>query len=182
MALTDLAHTLIRTHFSSEPKLSAVDATCGNGLDTEFLVKLGFHRIHAFDIQSTAIQATKDRLSKDKAILVELHQTNHKDIASFVDQKVDCIMFNFGYLPGGDKTITTTANTTIHALNSASKLLNCGGLMSLMCYPGHPNGAIETKAIKEWLSNLEDNFIVETHLAESPKPTAPILYLVKLQR
>ena len=42
MALTDDAHNLVRTHFANKAKRVAVDATCGNGFDTEFLVELGF--------------------------------------------------------------------------------------------------------------------------------------------
>ena len=47
-----------------------------------------------------------------------------------------------------------------------------------MCYPGHPEGAIETTAIKTWMSQLDKQWKVETHLAKSPKPTAPILYTI----
>ena len=87
-------------------------------------------------------------------------------------------MFNFGYLPGGDKTITTNADTSIKALNRASKSLNHNGLISLICYPGHTSGALEADAIKAWFKEL-NGFKIETHLAVSPKPTAPILYVLK---
>ena len=179
MSLTDDAHSLIQKHFNNKPKKIAVDATCGNGFDTEFLVNLGFLKVHAFDIQDAAINATNNKLSNNTIASIELHLASHATMAEFIEHKVDCIMFNFGYLPGGDKNITTATQTTISALITASTLLNDEGLISLMCYPGHPSGALETQAIKTWLDGLNDHFFVETHLAASPKPSAPILYVVK---
>ena len=179
MSLTDDAHALLEAHFDNKPKQIAVDATCGNGFDTEFLANLDFLKVHAFDIQEAAINTTKNRLSKHTTTSIEVHLASHATMAKFIEHHVDCFMFNFGYLPGGDKNLTTATETTINALNVASKLLNDDGLISLMCYPGHPSGMLETQAIKTWLADLSDHFIVETHLAASPKPTAPILYIVK---
>lgn len=179
MALTDDAHTLIREHFTKKTKLVAIDATCGNGFDTEFLVALGFHKVHAFDVQKVALDNTQHRLSKSVNPRVELHLASHERIPEFVEGKVACIMFNFGYLPSGDKSITTTAETTIRALEASTKFLEPDGLISLMCYPGHPSGEVETEAIREWSKTLGDQWLIETHLAASPKPTAPILYLLK---
>ena len=122
MALTDDAHNLVRTHFANKAKRVAVDATCGNGFDTEFLVELGFLKVHAFDIQNAALSNTKNRLSDKTAKIVELHLASHERITEFVHDKIDCIMFNFGYLPGGDKNITTNADTSIKALSRVSKL------------------------------------------------------------
>jgi hypothetical protein len=45
-----------------------------------------------------------------------------------------------GYLPGGDKTITTVSETTQLALEAAKKILIPGGLISLVVYVGHPGG------------------------------------------
>jgi len=179
MALTDHAHELLRSHFNNKDKSIAVDATCGNGFDTEFLLNLGFRKVYAFDIQADAIKTSRSRLPKNSDSHLEFHLTSHDTMDHYIDQKVDCIMFNFGYLPGGNKNLTTQADTTIRALNIALGLLDENGLISLMCYPGHQNGALETKAIEDWLSNLNKHYKFETHLAESPKQTAPILHLIK---
>lgn len=50
------------------------------------------------------------------------------------------IAFNLGYLPGGDKTITTESETTLEALKVAKEILMPGGLISLLVYVGHPGG------------------------------------------
>ncbi|KAJ6917713.1 hypothetical protein NC652_019901 [Populus alba x Populus x berolinensis] len=53
---------------------------------------------------------------------------------------VRLVAFNLGYLPGGDKTITTVSETTQLALEAAKKILIPGGLISLVVYVGHPGG------------------------------------------
>lgn len=50
------------------------------------------------------------------------------------------MVFNLGYLPGGDKAILTTPGTTLAALQAAGRVLGSGGLISVMVYVGHPGG------------------------------------------
>ncbi len=64
------------------------------------------------------------------------------------------IIYNLGYLPRGDKTITTKVDTTIASLKSALPLIKPGGAVSVTCYPGHPEGAIEEKEIRLWSKQL----------------------------
>ena len=91
-------------------------------------------------------------------------------------------MFNFGYLPKADKMITTTAATSVHALQSALEKLSSDGLLSLICYPGHEQGYIETRAIKQWLTGLDSQTVsIQQHQSQKPTDTTPILYLVKLK-
>lgn len=50
------------------------------------------------------------------------------------------VAFNLGYLPGGDKTMITRADTTLLGLEAAERILAPGGLISLVVYVGHPGG------------------------------------------
>jgi len=109
MALTRLAHQLITAHFQDRPKKFSVDATCGNGHDTEFLARLGFNKIVAFDIQPQALAATEQRLANMEDIIVDLVHDGHENLAHYTATTVDCVMFNLGYLPHTDKTLTTLA-------------------------------------------------------------------------
>ena len=178
MSLTDDTHALIESHFMGSHKLLAVDATCGNGNDTAFLMNLGFDNVFGFDIQAQAIQATHQRLGDNDSLT--LIQDSHAHLNSHITQPIDCLMFNLGYLPTGNKDLTTSATSSLKALESGLALLSPQGLITIMCYPGHPSGALETQAIRGWLGNLEsDKWIIETHLAASPKPAAPILYVIK---
>lgn len=178
MALTKTAHTLISRHFANRPKNRALDATCGNGHDTEFLIRLGFAQVVGIDVQARAIDATKQRLANANLPQAELIQGRHEDLIQSLGSPIDCAIFNFGYLPSADKRITTLAHTSIIAVEHASELISDAGLISILCYPGHAAGAKETDAIRSWLAKLDANWKVDIHLCEAPKPTAPILFHV----
>lgn len=179
MALTEQAHQRVREHFLNKPKTLAIDATCGNGHDTEFLAQLGFAKVLAFDVQKQALDATRHRISTGEFDSVALIHDGHQNMNIYIDAQVDCLMFNFGYLPSADKTKTTQADTSIKALEIATNHLSQDGLITLLCYPGHPAGAIETKYIQNFLADLSDYWCVETHLSHAPKPTSPILFFIK---
>ena len=63
-------------------------------------------------------------------------------------------VFNFGWLPGSDKTLTTRADTSIRALASALALLEQGGLLAAVVYPGHEAGRLEACAVEHWAQSL----------------------------
>ena len=52
------------------------------------------------------------------------------------EETVSCITFNLGYLPGGDHSVATRADSSISAVESGLKLLKIGGLMTLCIYSG----------------------------------------------
>lgn len=180
--LTQQAHDLIRSHFENlqwVPNI-AIDATCGNGYDTLFLVSLAKH-VSAFDIQKMALEQTRQRLMETKHdSKVKLLHTGHENISQHVSEKVDCIMFNLGYLPKADKAITTKTETTLTALDASLKLLSVQhGLLSILCYPGHSEGKHETRAIKHWLKQLPSMWNIQEYLSSVPNEKSPILFQVK---
>ena len=67
----------------------------------------------------------------------------------------DCIVFNLGYLPGGDHSIATAAQTTISALEQSLQILKKDGLLSICIYSGKDSGFDERDAVLEWLKNLD---------------------------
>lgn len=182
MALTQLAHREIKAHFQKGDtnKRIAVDATCGNGYDTEVLCSLGFQKVIGFDIQSKAIDATQQRLQARNFNNFELHQANHAELTKRVPQALDCAMFNFGYLPHGDKTITTTAQSSVSAVRQILANLSEDGIVTLLCYPGHPEGALETAAVINFLTSQPD--FSTTEQQDNPIATnqvAPRLFIVR---
>lgn len=181
MSLTELAHKLISNHASQHQKNLAVDATCGNGYDTEFLAKLGYTQVIGFDIQARALSNTKHRLEKAALKNVTLIHQGHQHLTVHIEKTVDCFVFNFGYLPAADKSVTTTTTNSIKALHAAENLIADGGVMSLLCYPGHPNGGEETAAIQNWLNSLDDHWQIDTHLSEKPNETTPVLYFLQFK-
>jgi hypothetical protein len=56
-------------------------------------------------------------------------------------------MYNLGYLPGGNKQITTEYNSLATSLEQAMVLLKPGGVISIVLYPGHDAGRIEKEKL-----------------------------------
>lgn len=140
----------------------AVDATVGNGHDTLFLASLvGPHgKVWGFDIQKKALENTRGMLeAKGLADRVELNHANHAEMLEHlpveaIRGRVDCIMFNLGYLPGADKSLISKPETTLKALDAAQTLLAPDGCLTIVVYTGHPGGLEEAEAIRQWLDDL----------------------------
>lgn len=159
----------------------AIDATVGNGHDTLFLADSVAPNGHVigFDVQPRALEGTRARLeAAGLAAVVTLHLCGHEDMAQRIPGdwhgRVSAVMFNLGYLPGGDKGLVTNPATTVSALGQAAPLLRTGGLISLLVYRGHPGADAEADAVLAWLHGLGASHRVSRH--DSP---GPVLYLVE---
>ena len=134
-----------------------VDATAGNGHDTLFLAKLvGIRgKVYAFDIQEEALRNTRRILEENGCLAqVELIHDGHENLVRYVKEQVRCVMYNLGYLPGGDKSIITQGATTISSLKQATQLLSEEGVISLMVYSGHPGGLAEAEKVENFVKAL----------------------------
>ena len=139
------------------PGARAIDATMGNGHDTKWLCELAGDNghVYAFDIQAQAVESTRGRLeSAGLAGRATLIHAGHERMAEFIEEKADAIVFNLGWLPKGDKTVTTLTHTTLMAVEAATGLLASGGVMTICVYPGHDEGTREKHALLEWASAL----------------------------
>ncbi|MEZ4819703.1 MAG: class I SAM-dependent methyltransferase [Bdellovibrionota bacterium] len=177
MHLTALAQHTIESRC---PHASiAVDATVGNGKDALFLAKRA-EELFCFDIQPQAIANAKQAM-QDIGSDCQIHwiQASHAYMDAYVHGKIDICMFNLGYLPGGDQNITTHSASTIKALNIAIKKLHPEGVLSILCYPGHPAGMIEYETIQKWLAAHTDKCILKTTQNRSSDPVLYILQQLK---
>ncbi len=182
MALTRQAHTLVREHFANSTGGLAIDATCGNGHDTEFLARLGFDNVIGFDVQESAIVNTQKRLGLAGLTNVELKHCGHERISEFIEGEISCAMFNFGYLPKADKNITTSEASSLAALKTSLDHLSAAGIICLICYPGHPAGKTETASIKRWLSKLDQHWLVNEYLSTRPNSSTPVMFTIKAKK
>ncbi|MGI6098063.1 MAG: class I SAM-dependent methyltransferase [Dethiobacteria bacterium] len=150
------AHYLIKRCVKSGSFV--VDATCGNGNDTLFLAELVGNGglVYAFDIQKKALEITEGRL-QEKGLLDRVHLVHdgHENLSNYVKQPVSAAMFNLGYLPGGDHQLVTRSLTTIKALHQLVSLLERKGIITIVCYTGHPGGASEAKDILNYSQQLD---------------------------
>lgn len=136
-----------------------IDATAGKGYDTVFLANLAgpAGKVLAMDIQPQALEAAAALVNKQGLQQqVEFVLDGHEHMAQYAEAgTVDCIMFNLGYLPGGDHAVATKADTTIAALEQGLKLLKPLGLISLAIYHGGDTGFLERDAVLQWLKQLD---------------------------
>ena len=166
MRATDLAQLLMRR--TIDTGCWAIDATVGNGHDTLFLADLVGEtgRVFGFDVQISALTAAARR-THDRPQVTYFH-AGHEHLSEYLPKKepstgitkLKGVMFNLGYLPGGSKAITTRAETTIAGLGQALARLEIGGLVTLVLYPGHPEGAEESAAVRAHVERLTRDFAV----------------------
>ncbi|MBS0620151.1 MAG: class I SAM-dependent methyltransferase [Verrucomicrobia bacterium] len=175
----DLAHQYWKRLL--KPGDWAIDATCGNGKDTLVLAQtLQGGGLIGIDLQEIALSHTRKRL-ENSPINTEVHLfcQSHESFPPLAsNHPIRLIVYNLGYLPGGDKSITTLTDSTLTSLESALKILMPGGCISLLCYPGHREGALETEAIYLRVSQLDSrkwNCCLHRNLLYRESPTLLLL-------
>ena len=142
-----------------EPGDTAVDATMGNGHDTQMLCEaVGPEgRVWAFDVQAQAVEETRNRLrAQGLDGRAELILSGHEHMAEYVKGPVKAVMFNLGWLPGGDHAVTTRWETTRTAVESALDLLAPMGVLVICAYPGHAEGEREKQELTAFLAALDN--------------------------
>ena len=154
------AHNIIKKHVSIGN--TVIDMTAGNGQDTVFLAKLVGEMgcVFAFDIQENALHNTRQLIMKsglDVGNVTLIHDCHSRFLEHLSVEKiagVKALIFNLGYLPGGDKTICTHESTTVLALAQLLEYLNAGALLVLVCYPGHPEGERECAYVLDFVRSI----------------------------
>jgi len=156
-----------------------IDATAGNGHDTVFLADcVGPEgKVIAFDVQQVALDAAKSRVG-DAGWVKYVHESHSKMEDHAAVGSVAAILFNLGYLPGENHELTTETAETLMALEIATRLLKPGGMLSVICYPGHPAGAAEAAAVEPWMTALAmHGWRVAKYGAVGTRRAAPFLLL-----
>jgi tRNA A58 N-methylase Trm61 len=141
---------------------TAVDATVGQGHDTLMLARLvgDKGRIYGFDIQAEALRAAQNKVIEKLGSdgMMTWNHLSHENMLETIP--IEChghiaaVMFNLGYLPKLDHTITTLPHSTLAALAAASQLLRSGGVITIVAYTGHEGAQDEADAVERWASLL----------------------------
>ena len=151
-----MVHEFLKQHV--RPGAVCIDATAGKGRDTALLCRLTGEtgRVLAFDIQQEAVDQTRALLEQE-GLTAEVYLDSHAHMEQYADaESVDCVVFNFGRLPGGDPHIVTKANSSLQAIDAGLRLLKVGGVMAIALYYGKENGYEERDAILAHLETLDD--------------------------
>lgn len=156
-----MVHEFLRQHI--KPGAVCIDATAGKGRDTALLCRLSGEdgRVLAFDIQQDAVDQTRALLARE-GLQAEVFLDSHANMEQYAAaETVDCVVFNFGRLPGGNPHIVTKADSSVAAIDAGLRLLKPGGVMAIALYYGKENGFEEKEAILSHLKTLNDrNFSV----------------------
>lgn len=165
-----------------------VDATCGNGHDTLFLAKIVLEKdsgtLITIDTQKQALENSQsfllDNLSEDLIKRISFYHQCHSVFPDVLQREsVALIVYNLGYLPGGDKTLTTESSTTLQSLKAALPLILPGGAISITCYPGHLAGKIEEETVIHFASSLDPQVWSSCHHRWLNRKNAPSLLLIQ---
>lgn len=173
--ITNIVHMLMR---DLKPKV-AIDFTLGSGNDFLYMAKFNsIKKIYGFDIQQVAIEEVKPLLSSDFQYLIcDSHANFDKYVTNY-----DLGVFNFGYYPKGDHTITTLKDSSEIALKKALYYLNKKGTLMLVVYPGHDEGKNEAKMIDEIVSALNPHYFQVMLVKMCSANNAPYLYVIERVR
>lgn len=151
-----VSHRFIRQHLPQGG--FAIDATAGNGGDTLMLCEtVGCTgRVLAFDIQPQAVENTRKLLAENGWENAQVVLDSHAHMEQYAQtESADCVVFNFGWLPGGDHNVFTRKESSLLAIEKGLACLKTGGIMSLCIYYGRNNGYEERDAILEYVRSLD---------------------------
>ena len=160
----------------------AVDFTMGNGHDTAFLSKTVGEsgHVYAFDVQQMALDSTRETLKAEGCPEnYTLILDSHHRVKEYVNTPIRAGMFNLGYLPGSDKSVTTMRETTLPAIEAAVELLQSGGVLLVAVYPGHAEGEAEGEMVQSYFSTLDKRAICCTLIRILNSPTSPFFIVVE---
>ena len=191
----EMAHWMLKDIIKTNDVV--VDATMGNGYDTQFLAELGAN-VYAFDVQEEALNATEKRLD-DAGIKNQIFEKNlsnlltepsvnlvlsgHEKLSEYVKEPIKAAIFNLGYLPKTDKSVVTKADTTLTALDAMTIQLVVGGRIAIMIYYGHEGGMEEKDAVIKWTSSLpQKDWEVTSYAPLNQIHTPPILVLIEKRK
>ena len=161
-----LAQMGAETVFAFDVQPEAIDAT------RTLLQQEGFPVSKDWSVNDDSLAASKDwSVNDDKRsdradapagqVRIVLACLGHERMAEFFPANTgpegfaSAIVFNLGYLPGGDKARTTKAETTLEAVRASLCFLKKDGLLSLTMYSGHPEGAEEKRALLAFAEGLD---------------------------
>lgn len=150
-----------------KPGFICVDGTVGNGNDSLRILELlnGEGNLYGFDIQKIAIDNTSKLIQENLSVSnYQLILDSHSNIEKYIDEDIDFYIMNLGYLPGGDKSLTTRSETTISFLDKTNNMLKSSGIGIIVFYVGHKAGLIEAEEVYEHLKEYNQKEFNIVHL------------------
>lgn len=163
---------------------TVIDGTAGNGYDTLFLADLVGEsgKVFSFDVQQEAIDSTQEKLNAANISNVSLVLDGHQNVLKYVNEEISAAIFNLGYLPGSDQSITTNGDTTWKAVTDMLSLLKKNGIIILVIYHGHEEGKVERHYLEDCLATLDSSMTQVLQYQFINRPTAPFIVAIEKVR
>ena len=148
----EMAHWMLKDIIKTNDVV--VDATMGNGYDTQFLARTNAteKRLDDAGIKNQIFEKNLSKLLTEPSVNLVL--SGHEKLSEYVKEPIKAAIFNLGYLPKTDKSVVTKADTTLTALDALTNQLVVGGRIAIMIYYGHEGGMEEKNAVIKWTSSL----------------------------
>ena len=178
--LLQMHKMFLNTHI--KPGGTVVDFTMGNGHDTLFLSNAvgPTGHVYAFDIQKQALENTQKLLTEENAPNnYSLILDSHANVANYVTSPICAGVFNLGWLPGADKSITTQHESTLTAIEAALILLDHDGILLIAVYPGHPEGTVEGQMVEDRLRQISRFQMSVSKFQIINSPTSPFFFVIE---
>ena len=103
---------------------------------------------------------------------------SHSNMDIYISEPVQGVLFNLGYLPGGNHNLQTKAQTTIEAIEKALNLICDNGFVSVMVYYGKNSGTEEKEAVMDYLKKLDHKKYTVITIDFHNRPNNPPLNVV----
>lgn len=182
ISAVDWTHQFLKQYIKAGD--TCIDATVGNGGDLLFLARLVGEcgRVYGFDIQEIALKNTGKKL-EEHSLTGTLYLDSHAHMDHYFEQEsVQGIVFNLGYLPGGDHSLATRAESTIKAIEISLHLLKKGGVISICIYSGGDSGFEEKEAVLDYLKTLDykSYLVITNEFYNMPNHPPMPIFIIKL--
>lgn len=154
------------------------DFTLGNGYDCEFFLKHPHQHIYAFEIQESVIETTKKKFDKKDETITFIND-GHEHCLMYIQEEIDAAIFNFGYCPKGDKSITTKLLTSKKAVEDALSKLKVNGRIVLVLYVGHEQGKEEAEYFQDWIKQLDSRIYEAAKFSMENRKACPCILCIE---
>lgn len=161
---------------------TVADFTMGGGGDTLWLSNAVGEsgKVYAFDVQPMALEKTRARLQSEHAPEnYTLILDSHSNLKNYIHEPIRAGVFNLGWLPGSDKTVTTLRETTRKAVVDALSILGEDGVLLVAVYPGHEEGEKEGEMLGELFASYSRFEFCCSLFRIVNSPASPFFYLIE---
>lgn len=180
--IVEFSHLLIKDYFETykHDQMVFIDATCGRGFDTIYMAELikGYGHVYSYDIQNEAIDYTSEIIKNKNITNTTLRLMSHENI---LEKNFDLVIFNLGYLPNGNKEITTNHNTSLSAIKHLIEqfdTIDHNILIIIVLYPGHHEGKLESDLIDNYAKNLVGRKYLVSKYMNYNRETSPFIITI----